>query len=214
MPEKARGPWCRGGRGRGPEVGAGQALPLSKMMAATVPLQALYGEVWSTRRSKPALTTAAQRCSWVRMFSAQWGEGGGGDPVDCTPPFTPGLGTTGAHLPTLRGVTGGLLGVFGGSGTKTRGSVVMHTRACLPVLFPSGSQVSLVGMAGGIIFQQLQIAGLPLQHSLQPPGWTAVSTPSPAPCRRGPDAPMVSATTQPCTRSHLGHLSGLPGLPS
>lgn len=149
MPEKARGPWCRGGRGRGPEVGAGQALPLSKMMAATVPLQALYGEVWSTRRSKPALTTAAQRCSWVRMFSAQWGEGGGGDPVDCAPPFTPGLGSTGAHLPTLRGATGGLLGVFGDSGTKTRGSVIMHTRAGLPACPLSWKPRSFLGGNGG-----------------------------------------------------------------
>lgn len=107
-----------------PEVGAGQALPLSKMMAATVPLQARYGEVCSTRRSKPALTTAAQRCSWVRMFSAGWGESGGGDPTDSTFPLTTGLGTMGVHLPTLRGATGGLLGSFGGSGRKTGGGLL------------------------------------------------------------------------------------------
>lgn len=63
--------------GNGREV-AGQPLPFSRMTAATVPLQAQYGEVSFTRRSKPALTTAAQRCSWVRMFSAHEGEGRGG----------------------------------------------------------------------------------------------------------------------------------------
>lgn len=98
---------------------AGQLLPLSKMTAATVPLQAQYGEVMSTRRSKPALTTAAQRCSWVRMFSAHGGERGrGGSPTGYVPPFAMGVGSTGAHLPTL---SGGLLGVFGGSGRETGG---------------------------------------------------------------------------------------------
>lgn len=48
------------------------------MTAATVPLQAQYGELASTRRSKPALTTAAQRCSWVTMLSAGEGQGRGG----------------------------------------------------------------------------------------------------------------------------------------
>lgn len=52
------------------------------------------------------------------MFSAGWGESGGGDPTDCTPPLTTGLGPMGVHLPTLRGATGGLLGAFGGSGRK------------------------------------------------------------------------------------------------
>lgn len=53
----------------GAGVGAGQVLPLSRMTAATVPLQARYGELSLRSRSKPALTTAAQRCSWVRMVS-------------------------------------------------------------------------------------------------------------------------------------------------
>ena len=66
----AQGP-SRGGRGRA-------TLPRSRMTAATVPLQARYGELASTRRSKPALTTAAQRCSWVTMFSAREGRGRGG----------------------------------------------------------------------------------------------------------------------------------------
>lgn len=60
--------------------GAEQFLPLSRMTAATVPLQAWYGELSLSSRSRPALTTAAQRCSWVRMFSIQRPE----DSAGCT----------------------------------------------------------------------------------------------------------------------------------
>lgn len=132
----APGTWdlCEGKRQRQPSLRqgahggllrwgeAGQLLPLSKMTAATVPLQAQCGEAMSTRRSKPALTTAAQRCSWVRMFSAHGGERGrGGSPTGHVPPFAMGVGSTGAHIPTLTEPSGGLLGVFGGSGRETRG---------------------------------------------------------------------------------------------
>lgn len=133
---------------------AGQPLPFSRMTAATVPLQAQYGEVSFTRRSKAALTTAAQRCSWVRMFSAHGGEGRGGSTTGHAPPLTTGVGSTGAHLPTLRSLGGGgLLGVFVHSGRETRGWVSMGARVCPPVLCPSGSQE--VPLLGGIIFQKL-----------------------------------------------------------
>lgn len=84
---------------------AGQPLPFSRMTAATVPLQAQYGEVSFTRRSKPALTTAAQRCSWVRMFSAHGGEGrGGGSTGRAPPPHNRGQVNRGP--PTYTQVTG------------------------------------------------------------------------------------------------------------
>lgn len=130
---------------------AGQPLPFSRMTAATVPLQAQYGEVSFTRRSKPALTTAAQRCSWVRMFSAHGGEGRGGGPTGHAPPLTTGVRSTGAHLPTLRSLGGeGLLGAFGDSGRETRGWVAMGARVCPLLLCPSGSQGA--PLLGGVIF--------------------------------------------------------------
>lgn len=73
----------------GTGVGAGQVLPLSRMTAATVPLQARYGELSLRSRSKPALTTAAQRCSCVRTVSVQQPGDSAGPTSHASPPLPP-----------------------------------------------------------------------------------------------------------------------------
>lgn len=100
----------------GAGVGSEQVLPLSRMTAATVPLQAWYGELSLRSRSKPALTTAAQRCSWVRIVSVQGPEDRADSP-SCPKGRdrqTPGAEPR-AYLPMLREVSRGWWGVTRGS---------------------------------------------------------------------------------------------------
>lgn len=205
------------------------------MTAATVPLQAQYGEVSSTRRSKPALTTAAQRCSWVRMFPACGEEeGGSGNPIGCVFPLTMGVGSTGAHLPTFMEPSGGLLEVLGGSGREKKGGRLPWVlRSTLPSLSFRKPRSSL-GLGGGWSSSRNQFQDWP-SSSPCPQGGQAsekgkgqLTFPFPAPCRSGPEAQVVFSETHPAHTyahvhspsapklglSHLGHLPPYLGSPA
>lgn len=133
-----------------------------------------------------------------------------GTPIAHATPLATGVGSTGAHLPTLKELGGGLLGVLGGSGRETRGWGSPLSWVSPPTLCLAGSQE--VPLWGGGSSSRNQVLGC------------SSSSPCPSSLKGQSQCPDGLCSNSPCPPRHvhkysvsaphpqlgLGHLGYLP----